>query len=581
MDRLFLAGLVREIHSSVAGARVRTVRVDGNGGDVRSLTLSLNKSGAPSELVLHLGPGSAGLFTREIARKSVRARPREAKLEKFLASSVIASVDMSELDRVATIVLEQTRLSGKKRRLALVLELVAARKSLYVIDVDSSSVVDCLSTGTARLATGDRYRALDPPPHAALPAANADELERRIKEAGVEALEGPKMKVELDKNTLLSVTGWTPLLVKEMQFLIETGGESAASAFDDLQNRLRASQPVLYVDPDRTSTVLLSPITLASETELSPRAMASFNAVMAEAMRLTVDAERFAALRRRLGSAVRRRHKSLRALRLKLEKQQGLLPSPGELRQKGETLLAGLGQAERIDDAHVRLSDPFHPEGRPIEMEIDPRLGLAENAERMFRRSRKVERTEVELQRRLERVERHVAYAEGVRVSLDDARELDELESIRREMEEQNLLAPEKTSTRSGDGTKRLPPRSFTTHRGNVILVGRSGRSNAELTFRLAKPDDLWLHASGMSGSHVVLKRSGSLEPDEKEILEAAGYAAYFSKGRHDTSVDVMVTARRNVRKIKGAPPGLVRVANVKTVRVRPTPPRPSAAGAR
>ena len=513
------------------------------------------------------------MFTREIARKTGRARPREAKLQKLLASSVIVSVDMSELDRVVTIVLEQTRLSGKKRHLALVLELVAVRKSVYIIDVDSSNVVDCLSTGTARLNPGDRYHALDPPPHASLPAANADELERRIAEA---TPEGPNKSNKLDNSTLLSATGWTPLLVKEMQFLIKEKGESPASAFDDLQNRLRASRPVMYVNPERTSTVLLSPITLESETELEPRAMSSFNAVMAEAVRLTGDAERSQALGQRLGSAVSRRDKSLRMLRQKLERQQGQLPQPAELRQKGETLLAGLRQAERIDDTHVRLPDPFHPQGRPIEMEIDPRLGLPENAERMFRRSRKVERTEIALRRRLEEVEHKLAYAEGVRVSLDDARgpdELDELESIRREMEEQDLIAPEKTSVRSKDGTKRLPPRSFTTHRGNVVLVGRSARSNVELTFRLAEPDDLWLHASGMPGSHVVLKRSGSIESDEEEILEAAGYAAYFSKGRNDTYVDVIVTARRNVRKIKGAPPGLVRVSNVKTVRVRPKPP--------
>ncbi len=512
----------------------------------------------------------------EIARKTGRARPREAKLEKLLASSVIVSVDMSELDRVVTIVLEQTRLSGKKRHLALVLELVAVRKSVYVIDVDSSNVVDCLSMGTARLNPGDRYRALDPPPYASLPAANADELERRIAEAtpeGPDKPDKPNKEDELDNATLLSATGWTPLLVKEMQFLIKEKGESPASAFDNLQNRLRASRPVMYVNPERTSIVLLSPITLESETEFEPRPMASFDAVMAEAVRLTGDAERSQALGQRLGSAVSRRDKSLRTLRQKLVRQQGQLPQPAELRQKGETLLAGLRQAERIDDTHVRLPDPFHPEGRPIEMEIDPRLGLPENAERMFRRSRKVERTEIELRRRLEQVEQQLTYAEGVRVSLDDATALDELESIRREMEEQHLLAPEKTRVRSDDGTKWLPPRSFTTHRGNVVLVGRSARSNAELTFRLAKPDDLWLHASGMPGSHVVLKRSGSIEPDEEEISEAAGYAAYFSKGRNDTYIDVMVTARRNVSKIKGAPPGLVRVSNMKTVRVRPKPP--------
>ena len=588
MDRLFLVGLVREIHAAVAGARVRAVRVEPvrpdrpdrpDRGSGRSLILTLNsagnRSGAASELVLHLGPGSAGVFTRETVRETSRARPREAKLEKLLGSAVITSVVVAELDRVVTIALEQTRLSGKKRHRALVLELMAVRKSIYVIDVDSSSIVDCLSTGTPRLSTGERYRALDPPPHASLPAANADELEQRIAEAS-------SRQGGLDNKALLFATGWTPLVVKEMQLLIQEKGESPASAFVELQKRLSASRPVLYVDPRRALSVTASPITLESETALAPRPMASFNAVMAEAVRRTGDAGRSHALRQRLSSALSRRTKSLRILRQKLGRQLGQLSPPGKLRQRGETLLAGLRQAERIDDAHVRLPDPFHPEGRLIEIEIDPRLGLPENAERMFRRSRKAERTEVALGRRLEEVEQQLEYVEGVRVSLDDATgpgepselaEFAELESIRREMEEQNLLAPEKVSVRSQGDTKRLPPRSFTTRRGNVVLVGRSARSNAELTFRLAGPNDLWLHASGMPGSHVVLKRSGSHEPDDEDIVEAAGYAAYFSKGRHDTHVDVMVTARRNVAKIKGAPPGLVRVANVKTVRVRPKRP--------
>ena len=333
---------------------------------------------------------------------------------------------------------------------------------------------------------------------------------------------------------------------------------------------------MLYVDPARPSTVVLSPILLASATALVPHPRTSFNEVMVEAVELTVDTARSTALRQRLRSALSRRHKSLRSLQRKLGKQRDGLPPPAELRQSGETLLAGLARAERIDDTHVRMPDPFQPDGRLVDIEIDPRMGLPENAQRLFRRSRKAERTELELGARLERLDRDLAFAEDVSVSLDDARGLDELETIREEMEEEGLLAGHagsKTRARSRGGTKRLPPRRFITPRGNVILVGRSGRSNADLTFRVAKPDDLWLHASGMPGSHVVLKRSGSLEPDEDEVVTAAGYAAHFSKGRNETFVDVMVTPRRNVSAIKGAPPGLVRVTNIKTVRVRPTPP--------
>lgn len=574
MDRLFLTGLVREIASRVRGCRVRSVRLGPDGG---ALLLALSGSGERQELVLHVRPATAGLFTRELSRIPGSASPREANLGKLLVSAEIISAETSELDRVVTIELEQTRLSGKKRRRALVFELVAARKSVFVIDADSSRIVDVVSTGTARMVVGDRYHPLDPPPHASAPARDTDELEGRLAAAAV----------PYDERSLLSATGWTPLLVNELRYMMESeDSASLNSAFETLQGRLQRGEPVLYVDPNQRQKVELSPVTLTSRRRLEALPMETFNAAMLEAVRRTVDAERSSAARQRLGGAVTRRLKSLKVLTRKLEQQRQKLPEPSSLRQKGETLLAGIGRAERVGATNVRVPDPFHPEARPIEIEIDPRIGIADNAERMFRRSRKAERTEVELRRRLEELEQQTAYAEGMALSLEAAVGLVELEAIEREMEEQGMVAERaergrlpkgalKKTARPSASAPRLPPRSFRTHRGSVILVGRSARSNAELTFRLARPDDLWFHASGMPGSHVVLKLAGAAEADEREITEAAGYAAHFSKGRNDSYVEVMVTEKRHVSKIKGAPPGLVRVDRMRTVRVRPTPPGP------
>ncbi|MGH9321983.1 MAG: Rqc2 family fibronectin-binding protein, partial [Vicinamibacteria bacterium] len=79
--------------------------------------------------------------------------------------------------------------------------------------------------------------------------------------------------------------------------------------------------------------------------------------------------------------------------------------------------------------------------------------------------------------------------------------------------------------------------------------------------------------ASGMPGAHVVLRVPSGSSPDEREVAEAAELAAYFSKGRENTAVDVMVTERRNVSRIRGAPRGLVKVKNARTVRVAPRVP--------
>jgi predicted ribosome quality control (RQC) complex YloA/Tae2 family protein len=107
---------------------------------------------------------------------------------------------------------------------------------------------------------------------------------------------------------------------------------------------------------------------------------------------------------------------------------------------------------------------------------------------------------------------------------------------------------------------------------GIPILVGRSARQNDAITFGQARPGDLWLHARNVPGAHVIVRGEGRSVP-ERTVAEAARLAAQHSKARHDTAVDVIVTERRHVRRIPGAPPGLVTVSGERVLRVRPASP--------
>ncbi|HEV3091232.1 MAG TPA: NFACT RNA binding domain-containing protein [Candidatus Cybelea sp.] len=105
---------------------------------------------------------------------------------------------------------------------------------------------------------------------------------------------------------------------------------------------------------------------------------------------------------------------------------------------------------------------------------------------------------------------------------------------------------------------------------GSRILVGRSPVENADLTFRLAKPDDLWFHARGVPGAHVILSRDGREQVPEEDVTAAASLAAYYSKARGSVSAAVDYTLRKHVRKQRAAPPGLVWYTHAKTIVARP-----------
>ena len=127
-----------------------------------------------------------------------------------------------------------------------------------------------------------------------------------------------------------------------------------------------------------------------------------------------------------------------------------------------------------------------------------------------------------------------------------------------------------KRSERSSEG-KRLPYKSYRTSGGIDVLVGRGARANDELTYEIAKPDDVWLHARDVTGAHVVMRWSQEGAPPARDLHEAAALAAWYSRGRGSVVVPVDWTRRRHVRRARGGPAGRALVERAKTVMARPS----------
>src|SRR5690606_1366179 len=120
----------------------------------------------------------------------------------------------------------------------------------------------------------------------------------------------------------------------------------------------------------------------------------------------------------------------------------------------------------------------------------------------------------------------------------------------------------------------RLVPRVYTSVDGLEIWVGRNDESNDLLSTRLARGNDLFFHLDASPGSHVVLRTEGRPDPPSTSILDACELAVHFSKARNAPSADVLVAPIKNVRKPRGAKPGLVYVSGGRHVRLRRDPAR-------
>ena len=152
---------------------------------------------------------------------------------------------------------------------------------------------------------------------------------------------------------------------------------------------------------------------------------------------------------------------------------------------------------------------------------------------------------------------------------LDRAQSEADLEEIRRELQEGGYVKADPGKKRMKQG--KLPPMRFESTDGYPIYVGRNNRQNDELTFKLARKDDLWLHASKVHGSHVIISCGGTTPPDDT-ITQACQLAAHYSEHKGGQNLAVDVTPVKQVKKTPSGKPGMVIYHTYRTVIVNPDP---------
>jgi len=329
--------------------------------------------------------------------------------------------------------------------------------------------------------------------------------------------------------------------------LLELDGSVVGAA--DVAALRRAGGELGQPAPELAAEAALAQ-TFAALSEVGPR-------LVERAMSASVDARR-AALRKAL-----RRH--VRKLGRRLTKIEGDLARVDEvpgLRKRGHLLVAHLHELPDETDA-VELTD--WETGAPVTIPIGEGRTPQQEAEALFKRARKLERGGEMAIERHALTEDEIARARSLLEAADGPAEgLDETERAARRLG----AVPRPKGARDHASTKRQPFRRFAGTGDRPILVGRSARDNDTVTLA-ARPWDLWLHARGVTGSHVIVPL-GKRETCPAELLiDACHLAAHFSASRGEAVIDVQHTARRHVRKPKGFPAGAVRVEQEKVVALR------------
>ena len=279
--------------------------------------------------------------------------------------------------------------------------------------------------------------------------------------------------------------------------------------------------------------------------------------------------QRAAAVRRQLKIEVVRQKKLLKKLEDDLAGH-----AEGEHHKRiGDLLLANISTAKR-SGTRVSLIDYFDSNSPPVEVELEEKSTLPEEASRRFELYSRSKRAVGQIKSRMETVRREIA------ALTSKQQELDRIMAVRDEAALEPLSEPPAVaggsvgSLMGGQKHKRAArvpgTRRYMSSDGFEILVGRAAKDNDHLTFKVARPNDLWLHSADYPGSHVVVRNPTRTEVPHRTIIEAAQLAAYYSRANKNPKVDVHYTQRKFLAKPKGAAAGLVRMSRFRNITVEP-----------
>lgn len=466
-------------------------------------------------------------------------------------------------------------------RLDLVVEVMGRHSNLVLVDEDGlvreSAKRVTPSMSRVRPILPKRPYELPPPPDKPDP--------RQLTTPSVEQLiTASKGGDKLADVLVRGFRGVSPQIAREVAFRVTGDAAAKVSALGDddartLAQTVRAMfQPLLtgawdphiYDRDDVTIGYGAIPITYL-ETDAKATAVDSIS----EAIELAQDAsgettpkdhaQRRARLVQSIDSAIGSVNSRLRSLRQQFERSHDV----DRLRRWGETIYAYLWQIQPGDTELIAETE-MGEERIPLDPGKDPK----DVAQEYFEEYRTSQRAGETLPERIEAAENELQYLQTLRFHAEEAEGFAAIESLRQEFEEHTGGRHLVNEKKGHQGSKKQSSRKvqpLADDDGNLIYIGRSGRENAQVTFDIAGPDDLWLHARGVPGSHVILRlRVPSEEPDEDAVETAAALAAYYSGARESGTVEVDVAPRRHVRKIKGGGPGMVTYRNEWTIAVRP-----------
>ncbi len=566
-DGIAVAALRSELDRKLTGGRVYKIAQTDRMELVLTIKPAPERGGGQVRLLLTADPSLPLAYLTSTSRPAPLTAPAFCMLlRKHLQNGRILSVEQPGLERILRLRVQHMDEMGDLRTHTLVVELMGKHSNIIFLDeqeqiVDSIKRISSLVSSVREVLPGRPYF---------IPQTRGKTDPLTVTQ---EALSQLCAETAKDPAALLTAafTGLSTQMAQELCFragvsdirsaaaLTQAQRESLYKALCGLMEDVRAERfsPVMYLQGGVPEAFSAVPMEMLGDLEAESYASISelleaFYARRSDVVRIR---QKSSDLRRIVQTILERDvHKyDLQCRQIRDTEKRDKYRVYGELLHTyGYSVPEG---------AKACVLDNYYT-GEKLTVPLDPTLTPAQNAQRYFDRYTKLKRTNEALSVLTREVKAEIDQLRNIRAALDLASTEGDLAQIRQELEQSGLVR-RRPETRSGKGRAKTPPARplhYISSDGFDIYVGKNNLQNEELTFRLAAPTDIWMHANDMPGSHVILCGRGLPleEIPDRAFEEAASLAAWYSSGREQGKVEIDYLPRRGVKKPGGARPGFV-----------------------
>ena len=561
-DALTLACMTAELNQTLCPGRIQQVLLV----DENALGFEIYTPGTRHQLLLALHPSAARVHTVSYKlRRGAAETPLLLLLRKYARDARLTAITQPDpTERVLQLQLEHAEAGAT----TLVVELIGRQPNALLLN-PAGRILECLhhlpAVGEGRALLPGRLYA-PPPAPVKLPPRDDGSADYYTRLAQIVAQPGP-----LWKALVAGIAGLSPTAAREIAWRAQhdAGADqgvnvlAVAQALQELWAPVQSGnwQPGLSEEAGARVAFAAYPLHFRGQFIPQPSLSAALERFFVTAESGARPADPYAAARAQVLAQVTR---AAGQVTRRLAALAGDEPAPGaaeSLRTQASWLLALASQVTPEQTVlEVDTGDAV------LNIALDTALTPVAQAQRMFKRAAKLERAaQIIPQRRAELLADQELLAQ---LALDAQRAANqpELAAVVDELRRAGFARTPARRERPAPTSEGGPLR-YRTPRGAEIIVGRNARQNEQVTFKLARNDDAWLHVRGAPGAHVVV-RSASSPADDRDIIAAAQLAAYHSSVRGERRVDVIVTARRWVSRAPGGRIGQVFVAQERVVSV-------------